>query len=335
MSVFSLATEHQRQQSALTLLLEGELTAALVALVFGRRPTREQVRETVAGVYAPLVTQYGQASTALAGEFYDRMRVEAGERGRFEVPFVEPAPAEQIDLSVLRGLHTLPVAQSRPIAPGRPPRAGAASAPPRRQVRRRGPVTPSRPPDAPSQGPREQFDPDTDVIDLDRLAERQVVDLAGSAQRLAGQPGRQTLEQAITDDPAAVAWIRITDADPCAWCLMLASRGAVYRSRETAGAGTGEPFHDHDQCTVMPRFRTDRSPLPEANRRARKLWHESGGYFSGKEARNAFERAVRAQRAGRDVNAAVFDGPSTDPDRYRRLARGGGPQSRADDPRET
>lgn len=157
---------------------------------------------------------------------------------------------------------------------------------------------------------------------LTDLDDRARVAASRAASRLVLAGGRETLEQAIEDDPQAVGWIRITDGSPCGFCGMLASRGWVYKSRESAlwAEGIeGEAFHDGCGCTTAARFRDDTdSPIPKTNQRLGELWYQTGAYFSGVDSLNAFRRALDAQRAGRDVRAAVFDGPAKDPERYRR-----------------
>ena len=41
-------------------------------------------------------------------------------------------------------------------------------------------------------------------------------------------------------------------AASCAFCVMLASRGAVYLSRESAGGTLSTKFHDDCDCVVLP-----------------------------------------------------------------------------------
>ena len=279
--VETLAREQRTRQTDLGDLLVGELRALWVALFAGRAVTSADAGEFAAAA-APLIQQYGQAASAIAEEFYRRMRVSAGLPDTFDVPSVDPAPTEQIDTSVAWAFRNRPE-----------------------------PAT-SRTTTAPDT---------TEPVDLDKpLPERQFTELSGAAKRLAAQPGRSTLERAIEEDPDAVAWVRITDADPCGFCAMLAGRGAIYLSEESARfiEGTREPYHDHCDCVPAPRFRDDLSPLPATNQKMQDLWYKTGAYFSNEDARNAMDRAVRALKAGRDPVAAAFEGPAGNPDKYRR-----------------
>ena len=47
-------------------------------------------------------------------------------------------------------------------------------------------------------------------------------------------------------------WTRVTVGTSCAFCTMLASRGAVYLSRESAGGTPSSKFHDDCDCVVLP-----------------------------------------------------------------------------------
>lgn len=77
--------------------------------------------------------------------------------------------------------------------------------------------------------------------------------LAGSAQRLVQQGGRHTLRRNTVQDPSGPRWARAPGGSkPCAWCRMLASRGAVYLSRKSAGGGVDNDWHDECNCQPVP-----------------------------------------------------------------------------------
>ncbi|MBW3093103.1 hypothetical protein KIH79_09255 [Bifidobacterium sp. 82T10] len=69
--------------------------------------------------------------------------------------------------------------------------------------------------------------------------------------------GRLTMQRNIKLDPTKPKWARVCGgAKPCAFCVMLASRGFAYNSQETADFGPG--FHDgHCHCTVVPSWGKD------------------------------------------------------------------------------
>lgn len=76
-----------------------------------------------------------------------------------------------------------------------------------------------------------------------------------------GSADRQTIESNIGQDPARPRFARHASENACAWCRMLATRGAAYRSEESAGRVVlqrprnsrplGEKFHDYCHCTVI------------------------------------------------------------------------------------
>lgn len=102
--------------------------------------------------------------------------------------------------------------------------------------------------------------------------------LEGGVTRLVQQPERQTVWQAVDDDPADPRYARVPHGDePCAWCLMLASRGGVYESADVAtvaqvGTRAGLAYHDDCRCRPLPVWRDD--DLPEINRRLGDEWDQ-------------------------------------------------------------
>jgi len=106
--------------------------------------------------------------------------------------------------------------------------------------------------------------------------------LAGSVQRLISNAGRDTIRTNVMRDRIRVGYARIPQPGCCAFCSMLASRGAVYNSASSAGAvqgrgmalgstagkrggqargvktrgdqDLGDRFHDFCRCRVAPIF---------------------------------------------------------------------------------
>lgn len=79
------------------------------------------------------------------------------------------------------------------------------------------------------------------------------------AQRLTLQPGRLTIAHNAAADPARPGWARVpTGPKTCAFCLMLASRGAVYRNADTAGRMNH--YHADCDCQPTPVFGNDAYP---------------------------------------------------------------------------
>lgn len=81
------------------------------------------------------------------------------------------------------------------------------------------------------------------------------------ADRLTKLPARETFAAALDADPLNPRYARVpSGAETCVFCAMLASRGAVYLSEESAGAGAHD-YHDHCDCTAVQIY--DGQPLPE------------------------------------------------------------------------
>lgn len=89
-------------------------------------------------------------------------------------------------------------------------------------------------------------------------------------------------------------WARVaTGRETCAWCLMLVSRGPVYRSAENAGldldnlnavnltaagadvSGDMQEWHDGCDCIVVPVFKQSSWTGQAAQERAEQLWIEA------------------------------------------------------------
>jgi hypothetical protein len=81
---------------------------------------------------------------------------------------------------------------------------------------------------------------------------------AGAVQRLVVQPARDTIALNVTRDPARPGWARVPRGKGCAFCRMLAGRGAVYSSAKAAGQMNS--YHDHCKCTATPVWRGQKLP---------------------------------------------------------------------------
>lgn len=116
--------------------------------------------------------------------------------------------------------------------------------------------------------------------DGERLnADRQAQAVA-TAQRHAAAAGRDAVVDAARHDPEALGYARVaTGASTCAFCLMLTSRGPVYRSADSAllRDGTGEPYHDWCDCIAAPVFVRDDWPGREDYLSAARAWRDHGG----------------------------------------------------------
>lgn len=71
--------------------------------------------------------------------------------------------------------------------------------------------------------------------------------LAGGLQRVVADGSRSTIGRSTARDPANARYARHASGTACAFCRMLATRGAVYY-QNTAGFKS----HDHCHCTAVP-----------------------------------------------------------------------------------
>lgn len=131
----------------------------------------------------------------------------------------------------------------------------------------------------------------------DRAVDRSAVTLSGSASNLALEGGRSVVDLSVQNDDEAIGWARVTDADPCPWCLMMASRGAVYHSEKSAGGAKSSHFigdgdfkwHDHCGCTAVAVWDPDDPVLKAADDLYDKWLQVTAGH-SGRDAINAWRR---------------------------------------------
>ncbi|WP_378144808.1 hypothetical protein ACFJGV_15125 [Cnuibacter sp. UC19_7] len=122
---------------------------------------------------------------------------------------------------------------------------------------------------------------------------------------------REQLESPARKRQRPVAWARqLTGADNCAFCVMLASRGPVYRSAESAGRvpaslkwadakGYLNSFHDHCDCLVVPVYSSKTWPGRRQADELYEFWKTATDGYFGQDAMNALARELyRRQQAG-------------------------------------
>lgn len=143
---------------------------------------------------------------------------------------------------------------------------------------------------------------------------------ANVADREAIRAGRELVDGAAKRDQRVVGWARVTDGSPCHFCAMLASRGAVYTSKERAGLGgrakpKGSPdgrvpkykrppvsledmkkYHPGCHCQVVPIYSRNDFITPEA-RSLRKEWDDVTANLSGDNARRAWRRHIESRKS--------------------------------------
>lgn len=127
--------------------------------------------------------------------------------------------------------------------------------------------------------------------------------LGGSTERLVMAGQRETVSATVRDSADIVGWRRVTDGDPCAFCAMLASRGAVYESRETVGRQANSQFvgeglfkfHDGDGCTAEPLYEDEDEPQSVLD--LEQEWLDVTADSSGPEKLRAWRRYWDARQA--------------------------------------
>ena len=84
--------------------------------------------------------------------------------------------------------------------------------------------------------------------------------ILGASQRHIQDTGRNTIRYSAENTPG-VGWARVLRGEEnCAWCVVMASRGAVFQSRQTASmvsskdpiAAAAHLTHNHCDCDILP-----------------------------------------------------------------------------------
>mgnify|MGYP001417666398 CR=1 FL=1 len=134
---------------------------------------------------------------------------------------------------------------------------------------------------------------------------------ANAAQQEALRSGREVVDEASQRDRRVLGWMRVTDDDPCHFCALLASRGVVYRSAETAArrrdpgrvpASWGSvardelsKYHPRCACQVVPVYTRDDPRLAESRRLYDEYRRVTRGK-SGADARRAWRHYIESRR---------------------------------------
>jgi hypothetical protein len=134
----------------------------------------------------------------------------------------------------------------------------------------------------------------------------------GLTQSLALNMGRSTVIDTVKADREAKGWARVPEPGACSFCLLLATRGAVDKSKESAApnkrsarhktrsdgafTGAGEfKVHDHCRCHVEPTFSDHYEPTAQV-RQAQDLYAATPYGDNAKAARNNFRVALKKAR---------------------------------------
>ncbi|MBB1253178.1 hypothetical protein H3146_07310 [Streptomyces sp. OF3] len=137
--------------------------------------------------------------------------------------------------------------------------------------------------------PRDPDDPRTTPAQrepIERRIEQASRKAEGAAEKLVLDTGRATVQQAVREDRQATGWARTAALNACAFCKMLALRGAVYE-QDTANFQA----HDGCHCGVAPIFRGQRFELSDKAKEWERLYREYAAPHSGDQLRR-FRRAL-------------------------------------------
>lgn len=104
---------------------------------------------------------------------------------------------------------------------------------------------------------------------VEQASEVGFVRAAGALAKLVLAGGRRTLVTLVQADRTAVGWARVTSDDPCAFCRMLASRGATYKTE------VGADFVPHDGCGCSPEPLFKGASPPEQAAEYAREWNEA------------------------------------------------------------
>ncbi|MGW7350952.1 VG15 protein [Streptomyces sp. NPDC054784] len=96
------------------------------------------------------------------------------------------------------------------------------------------------------------------------------------AQKLVLDSGRDTIRRAVREDRQATGWARTAALNACAFCKMLAIRGAVYE-QDTADFQA----HDSCHCGAIPIFRGQSFELSDKAKEWERLYREYAAPHSG------------------------------------------------------
>ncbi len=137
---------------------------------------------------------------------------------------------------------------------------------------------------------------------------------AAATERIIQNGARAEIWTAVENDKRAIGYIRYsTTGTPCGWCAMLISRGAVYKSAQSAEYGDGDKYHDNCHCSALPIFTEEQfesDPKYALNRQYAAEWPDVTKGLSGKAAVSAWRRHIR-QKQRTEAQAAKAT-PTTD-----------------------
>lgn len=133
---------------------------------------------------------------------------------------------------------------------------------------------------------------------IDDFTRVQGAKAAASADQQAIQPGRDLVVELGARDGRRYGWMRVTGPRPCAFCSMLASRGAVYDSKQSATfterGGFNRLYHPNCHCSAIPVW-TDEPAYSARDQYFIDSWTPATRGASGKAALRQWRRWLASQ----------------------------------------
>lgn len=127
------------------------------------------------------------------------------------------------------------------------------------------------------------------------------------ADGAARQVGRDTVMHNNSRDPARPRFARVPVGKTCAWCLMLASRGPVYRSANSAGAA-GQYHGGKCDCQPVPSWNHGKDLPPSYDEGELFGLYDRARANAGSGSPREIAAAIRRLDGGKHVNDGVTPG---------------------------
>lgn len=125
---------------------------------------------------------------------------------------------------------------------------------------------------------------------------------ASAAERVVLNGARGEMWRGMDRDKRALGWARQSrTGTPCGFCAMLISRGAVYRSEDSAAFSEGDLYHDNCKCFAVPVWTNDQyaDSMFDMNRTYSEWWPVVTQGTSGKFAQALWRKFFRlSQESG-------------------------------------
>ncbi len=123
--------------------------------------------------------------------------------------------------------------------------------------------------------------------------------LTVASQRMVRKVGRDTAVDNAQRE--GVRWARYASRTACSFCRLLATRGAVYESKDTAGMNN--KYHNLCRCVVTPERSSERLVIPHADEWMRQ-YNDARSALSDRGEPASMANIVAEMRRNESLNAA-------------------------------